>query len=400
MSGIRPHCFFVYALVLATLGISGRALAVTPCSCASPRGEYSGVALPQFSQPAWTPNVTAGTTVGLSGGFLNIDSMSSTSDNAYFMRSWGALNSAGTTVEARMRLDDYSGDVNIAGAAIWVEDDRNAEVLLIRPGGIQMYFTGLTYAMNTMDTYHTYRIVSGGSDIKVFVDGTLAIDGTGTFGRNTWAARNMIVFGDGSYAASSRSSWDYVRYYNCTWQTHYSGDALPHLSTPFWPILTLSPQPTWTSATNSGGVFRLDTLGQTSANAVFIQQWGALSTQPTSVETRMKLDAYAGSTTQGGASVSVETDTRAEVLLVRPGGIRLYKAGLEYPMDTQTDFHTYCIDTSGKDISVYVDGTLAINGVGTFGPIPGVQYNWVGFGDSSSVASSQTQWDFFQYNKR
>ena len=114
----------------------------------------------------------------------------------------------------------------------------------------------------------------------------------------------------------------------------------------------------------------------------------------------MKLDGYVGHTSLGGAAIWVETDTRAEVLLVRPEGIKLYGSGLEHAMDTMGDFHTYCIDTSGSDIDVYVDGQLTIKGSGLFGPLANAEYNWVGFGDGSYGASSQSQWDFFQYNRR
>jgi hypothetical protein len=188
-----------------------------------------------------------------------------------------------------------------------------------------------------------------------------------------------------------------VRYYNCIWEAHYSGDALPDLASPPW--LPAQGGTAW-SVVPENGSLQLDTLASVDSYAYFARQWGALSSQPTSVEARMKLDAYSGSTSLGGAGIWLETDTRAEVLLVRPGGIKLYGSGLQYTVDTLGDFHTYCIDTSGSDITVYVDGQRVINGSGAFNPLSDAQYNWVGFGDGSYGASSQSQWEFFQYNRR
>ncbi len=387
----------VLLLVLGVTSLTGSAFAATPCSCTSPKVEYAATALPQQSNPTWIPNVTAGTMpIATAGGFLSIDTTSSPQQYAYFQRNWQAANSQGVTVEARVRLDSYSGDRNLGGAAIWVEDDINAEVLLIHPEGIRLYASGRVHHMQTMDRHHTYRITAVGRDIHVYVDGVRVIDGTGVFGTNSWKANNMVAFGDGSGGASSKSSWDYVLYSRCLWEAHYSGDVLPQASSPAWtPVYAGTPQ-----LSPEEGVLKTNTLPSLGTAAYFVQKWGALSTQPTSVETRMKLDSYSGDPNLAGAGIWVETNATAEVILIRPGGIRLYRAGLTHSMDTVGSFHTYCIDTSGRDILVYVDGQLAIDGRGTFEAMSGVEYNWVGFGDGSAGASSQAQWDFFQYSRR
>jgi hypothetical protein len=343
------------------------------------------------------PNVTSGTLpAATADGFLTLDTTRDVQQFAYFQRKWEASNAQGVTVEARLRLDSYTGDPNLGGAGIWVEDDLHAEVVLIHPEGIRLYASGLSHRMQTMDRHHTYRITASGRDIHVYVDGVRVIDGTGAFGANSWKANNMVAFGDGSRGASSRTSWDYVLYSKCVWDAHYSGDVLPQASSPAWvPNYWGTPQ-----LSPAEGVLKMDTLASVRIASYFARNWGARSTQATSVETRMKLDSYSGDPNLGGAGIWVETDATAEVILIRPGGIRLYRVGLSHSMDTVGSFHTYCIDTSGRDIFVYVDGHLAINGRGAFGPMSGAEYNWVGFGDGSAGASSQAQWDFFQYSRR
>jgi len=174
--------------------------------------EYAADDLPQDADPPWEARLSPQAAVGADAGIFRIDTTQNLTELALFSQNWGASNAKGSTVEARMRLNDYSGDPDSGGAAIWVEDDKNAEAILIRPGGISLYAAHLAYEVDTKD-YHVYKIVAAGRDILVYVDGSLAIDGTGTYGSNEWPARNMIAFGDGSGGSAGYSSWDYVSYY-------------------------------------------------------------------------------------------------------------------------------------------------------------------------------------------
>jgi hypothetical protein len=116
------------------------------------------------------------------------------------------------TVTSKVRLDDYVGSPGLGGCAIWVENNQNAEVILLTPAGLRLYNKNSFYAMDTMDGYHEYKIVATGNTLHVYVDGEAIPLISTTFGGQSWAARGLVRFGDGSYGASARSSWAYIRY--------------------------------------------------------------------------------------------------------------------------------------------------------------------------------------------
>jgi hypothetical protein len=177
---------------------------------------YTAANLPENTQPVWVSKVSRFATASVENGILTLDTTSSVQESARFTQNWTASNIYGSVVQARMRLDYYIGKPSLGGAAIWVEDDAHVEVLLISPERIQLYFSKLSYSMDTTDAYHTFRITVLGDSINVYVDGELVIDGAGTFGRSKVKTSNWIAFGDGSAGASSKSSWDYVQYCYCT----------------------------------------------------------------------------------------------------------------------------------------------------------------------------------------
>jgi hypothetical protein len=143
---------------------------------------------------------------------LEMDTTASYDHYSYFGRSIVASASDTITVTAKVRLDDYVGSPGLGGCAIWVENNQNAEVVLITPAGLRLYSKKTSYAMDTMDGYHEYKIVAAGNTLHVYVDGEAIPVISTTFGGQSWAARGLVRFGDGSYGASARSSWAYIRY--------------------------------------------------------------------------------------------------------------------------------------------------------------------------------------------
>ncbi|MBT7297987.1 MAG: hypothetical protein HN849_00650, partial [Victivallales bacterium] len=71
---------------------------------------------------------------------------------------------------------------------------------------------GGRYAMNTTDSFHTYRMVTQGEDIKVYVDGKLRIDGSGCYTKPAVGGRNDIGFGAANSPSLGEALWDYVRF--------------------------------------------------------------------------------------------------------------------------------------------------------------------------------------------
>lgn len=390
---LRRATILVVSLGVVALTLSPTDVYAANCACSADAVHYTADTLPEIASPAWTPFVTEGaTSVVNAGGVLHINSTSSLTDVGRFRRNWDGTNAEGVTIEARMKLNDYIGNVGLGGSAIWVEDDVSADVLIIEPDGIHLYASGLSAVFPTNDGFHRYRITAKDDDILVYVDGQLAIDGRGHFGENWWMPRSMIAFGDSSHGASSDSSWDYVRYSRCVWDVEYSAESIPTFSTPTW----TAAQSAASVVTSSSGELQIDTLYNTSLTARYSRSWNMA--QSASVSARVRLDAYTGDTNLGGTAMWIESGTRADVLLIRPQGVIFYGSGLSYDFPTMDQFHEYCIDADGPDILVYVDGQLAINGTGQFQARWWNPRNWVGFGDHSAGASSRSSWDFVRYS--
>ncbi|HWN70883.1 MAG TPA: hypothetical protein VNM90_24745 [Haliangium sp.] len=143
---------------------------------------------------------------------LKIDTTASYDHYSVFSRSIIASASDTITVTAKVRLDYYVGSPGAGGCAIWVENNQDAESIIITPAGLRLYHKGILYAMDTMSNYREYKIVAVGNTLRVYVDGGAAPVISTTFGGQSSAARSWVAFGDGSGVASARSSWAHVRY--------------------------------------------------------------------------------------------------------------------------------------------------------------------------------------------
>jgi hypothetical protein len=182
-------------------------------------GKYVPSILPNEKSDIWEATLQ-GATVGIvpddsqlgSYDGLRLDTRSSDDSTAFFSRNINAHTTDTITVTAKVRLDGYIGSYGLGGCAISVENDQNAEVLLIRPTGLYLYNKQVQYSMDTMSSYHEYIIVATGNTFRVYVDGGSTPIINTTFGGQSWAARSMVRFGDMSYGASALSSWAYVRY--------------------------------------------------------------------------------------------------------------------------------------------------------------------------------------------
>jgi hypothetical protein len=384
-------------IVAATVlfGSSNALAAGASCACSIDSVYYDADVLPQYSASTWIPYVTPATAVvDVFDGVLHINSTTNVYDTASFRNNWDADNAEGATVEARMKLNTFVGNTALGGAAIWVEDNLYADVLIIEPHGIHLYSDpSLYYAFPTTDTFHSYRITTKDDDIMVYVDGLLVIDGTGMFGGNWWTTRKMVAFGDYSHGAGADSSWDYVRYSRCVWDVDYGADTLPSHASPAWtPVQSAA-----SVVEAASGALQIDTLGSNNFTAYYTRSWNMSLQQGASVEARMRLASYAGNANLGGAAIWIESSTSADVLLIRPTGIKLYKSGEQFNFDTTDDYHRYCVDVQGESINVYIDDATSPVITGEFLPRSWAR-NWVAFGDGSYGAGSSSLWDYVRYS--
>ena len=123
----------------------------------------------------------------------------------YHTRAWGAKPDRQATAEARVKL--LSG-----WCSLMFSNGAGHDQLYIRPEGIKLRYGGRSYAMATTDDFHVYRVTIQGSDVQVYVDGKLRIDGIGRFARKAADGRNAIQFGAANSPSRGSSLWDFVRF--------------------------------------------------------------------------------------------------------------------------------------------------------------------------------------------
>lgn len=153
-------------------------------------------------------------------GALYLNTCQQREGSAFFFHPWEVSSEDEVVVEARMQLISYIGEPIHTGCAIWVENERYADALLIHPQGISlMRAPDLTHSMDTVSTPHTYLMVLHRQNIKVFVDGQLCLNGENRFWLRPGAksgdvsnVRRWLAFGDGSSDAASESRWFFVKY--------------------------------------------------------------------------------------------------------------------------------------------------------------------------------------------
>ena len=155
----------------------------------------------------WFGKTTSGT---VEDGILRIvDASSEGGEGHCFDVEWMADPKQEAIAEARIKVISSEGD---AGVGLWVCNGVNEDGIQLHTDGFDMPLSGLKYSMNTTDDFHVYRVAIKGNDIKVYVDGALAVDGTGKFRGEAVNGRNVLSFGSGSSAAKGESLWDYVRF--------------------------------------------------------------------------------------------------------------------------------------------------------------------------------------------
>jgi len=126
-----------------------------------------------------------------------------------YSRSWGAQPGESAIVQATVKLVACSG---VAGMCIHTSDGIHEDCLTLYPDRIELSQSGLKYAMDTTDAFHTYQIRIAGTTQQVFVDGELVIDGWGAFRGPAYHGRCVVQFGSISSAATGEAVFKEVRY--------------------------------------------------------------------------------------------------------------------------------------------------------------------------------------------
>jgi Glycosyl hydrolase-like 10 len=113
------------------------------------------------------------------------------------------------------------------GVCVRVANGVTVEYLSLQEDSVGLHFAGLSLPMDTTDKYHTYRLVFKDKDIKLYVDGTLKLDGTGHFTTpiatkeallyspytpEQWLNVKAFLFGSATDPGTGAAYWKYIRY--------------------------------------------------------------------------------------------------------------------------------------------------------------------------------------------
>lgn len=149
------------------------------------------------------------TRAGVVGGVLRVvDGSSERGEGHCFNVPWEADPKVEAAVEVRLKVVSAQG---AAGVCIWVSNGVNEEGIQFQKDGINLAFSKLKYPMDTTGDFHVSRVTILGQDMKLYVDGKLAIDASGKFTHAAHQGRNVLSFGSASSLAKGESLWDYVR---------------------------------------------------------------------------------------------------------------------------------------------------------------------------------------------
>ena len=171
-----------------------------------------------FEHGQWVDSANAWIGAGtysnlLPGGLLIADTSSSAGSGRLYYVPWQASPRTTSVLEARVKVVSCSGP---AGVCLSVADGVHQETLTLYPNRIQLEGANRPYSINTSGSYHTYSLQISDEDIKVYVDGQIAINGVGKFTGAPAHSRipDQCAFGCGSSAAKGEAMWEWVKYDN------------------------------------------------------------------------------------------------------------------------------------------------------------------------------------------
>ncbi|MGC9317993.1 MAG: family 10 glycosylhydrolase [Armatimonadota bacterium] len=138
------------------------------------------------------------------GALLIADRGTEGGDYLHYRYDWGADPDEPVVVEARARV--------VSGSSLLIVSNGEAsERLTLWPDHIELWTNSeIRYDMDTTDDFHTYRIVTEGEDLRVYMDGELRLDATGQF-TGSGRTSNQLTFGAANSPMEGEAYWSEVR---------------------------------------------------------------------------------------------------------------------------------------------------------------------------------------------
>ncbi len=177
--------------------------------------------LPSADGWTWNGTVAEANGYSVSGGkgYQNKNGYAAT-DTGYWTRTTSFSNANGWTVVWKGRIGSDNNTSQETSRMMWVKDGAKFAQVLLHEYYLEtlQLSTNHNVQVNLADgREHVVALVGKGSDFFLFVDGRLAIDGTGLM--TTATATNELAWGDNDATSGSNADVvdDYIKEYNTAW---------------------------------------------------------------------------------------------------------------------------------------------------------------------------------------
>lgn len=137
------------------------------------------------------------------------DPSTATGSGRMFHVDWQVDPQAGATAEARLKVISCSAPW---GVVLLVSDGAHEEGVTFFPQQVMLAAARVSAPFPAADAFHTYRVHIRGTDIQVWADDKLVLDGRGKFTAPAHSGRNRLGFGCGSSTATGDAIWRSVRF--------------------------------------------------------------------------------------------------------------------------------------------------------------------------------------------
>ena len=127
----------------------------------------------------------------------------------FYHMNWHVDPKLGATVEARLKVVSCSA---AWGVSLLVADGVHEEGVTFFPERVMLAAAGTSTPFAAASQFHTYRVRIQGTDIQIWADDKLLIDGHGKFTNPAHALRNQVGFGSASSNATGEAIWELVRF--------------------------------------------------------------------------------------------------------------------------------------------------------------------------------------------
>jgi hypothetical protein len=169
--------------------------------------EYYGNKMPQHP---WGGSIREKCSAGIKDNKLHvIDNGIEAGQMVNFAYAWSLSASDKPVIEVSLKVLSCTAR---AAVVLLLANGEYDEDLTFHTDRITLGKSDLSYMMDTTNAFHCYRVEISDKDIKVFVDGKLAINGIGKFTGKAHQGRNQICFGSMSSNGISEALWEYVKF--------------------------------------------------------------------------------------------------------------------------------------------------------------------------------------------